>query len=381
MDDSTRKMMEILAKTDLERFSFGEKMSRIMAQAMKPSLTEMMTSIPHQALMQTAAQRAYNDAILSTTQIAQELSNPIAGFDSMSMAIEQLTLPKHLSAGWSELMARVEPLGHQAYFARELLQDRFSELSRISYIAGSIAETSDFGAANLAFMNEIETQNQLRDSLLYMSESATAFSRSIELSTDRAFSIHPTLLRFPSIEICNHATTISCIAPAQHSGGDEVAEFSEQLEEEMEADLASLLAETFPDLRQLWEGARQTVASTNPDATRHLTVSLRELVDHLLRTLAPDVEVKSWSNDATDFDNNGRPIRPARLRYIYRNINEDAFCDFVQTDIKAALDLIRIFQKGTHKVQGAFNEFQRRALLARTEGLVCYLLRIDRTNR
>ncbi len=69
-------------------------------------------------------------------------------------------------------------------------------------------------------------------------------------------------------------------------------------------------------LPKLWLGAMLASMSTNPDRVRHVATSLRELVMHVVRILAPDHVVMSRQASSTEMVN-GRPTRAARLRVIF----------------------------------------------------------------
>jgi len=139
--------------------------------------------------------------------------------------------------------------------------------------------------------------------------------------------------------------------------------------------LTGLLAMRFPHLVELIQGARAACTSKQADYVRHFTTSLRELFTQLLHRLAPDDSVKVFSTSADDFQN-GRPTRSVRLRYICREINHCKFTDFVKKDVAAALAFVDLFQSGTHEVTSSYTPVQLRALMARMEGLLQFLLEI-----
>ena len=69
-------------------------------------------------------------------------------------------------------------------------------------------------------------------------------------------------------------------------------------------------------LPKLWLGALLASTSFNPDRVRHVATSLRELVMHVVRILAPDHIVVSRQIHRGEIEN-GRPTRAARLRFIF----------------------------------------------------------------
>ena len=96
-----------------------------------------------------------------------------------------------------------------------------------------------------------------------------------------------------------------------------------------------ILLEQLRNLNSLFDpmltGAIQALNSNNPDRVRHFSISSRELFSKALYYLSPIKKIEQWSISESDF-HNGRPTRRARLNYICRNINQENFEDFVNSD-------------------------------------------------
>lgn len=127
----------------------------------------------------------------------------------------------------------------------------------------------------------------------------------------------------------------------------------------------------------LIEGARHSLASDNPDRSRHVTTSVRELFTQLIHRLAPDNEVKAWSTDGEHYHDN-RPTRRARLLYICRNFACDPLTKFVENDVKAALTLVESLNAGTHVVESKLTTSQLEAIVYRMESLALFLLKVSK---
>ncbi len=130
-------------------------------------------------------------------------------------------------------------------------------------------------------------------------------------------------------------------------------------------------------LLNLINGARESLASDNPDRARHVTTSVRELFTHILHGLAPNDEIKAWSKDDEHYHNN-RPTRRARLLYICRKFSCDPLTKFVENDVQAALTLVDSLSAGTHVVQSKLTERQLGAIVYRMESLVLFLLKVSK---
>jgi len=145
-------------------------------------------------------------------------------------------------------------------------------------------------------------------------------------------------------------------------------------------ELEGFLSNLDPQLVALLQGARAAaVNSHNPDTTRHLCISLRELLGHALRQMAPDAEVKAWSQDPTHFSN-GRPTRNARIQYLYSPVLQPALRKFIDADIRAAIELFDLLNKGTHVANLGASVVALAVLLNRAEGILLLLLRLGLTH-
>lgn len=142
---------------------------------------------------------------------------------------------------------------------------------------------------------------------------------------------------------------------------------------------SSLLASVHPDLVPVYRGAWEAFESRSGDRARHVLASLRELLTHLLHTLAPDSMVKGWSNDPEHFHQN-RPTRSARIRFVCRSLEADSFGTFLNNDTKALLELIDLLHR-VHELRPCFTDQQLRALIIRTESWIVYLLRVNAENK
>ncbi|MCT0217842.1 hypothetical protein KQ304_02340 [Synechococcus sp. CS-1329] len=135
---------------------------------------------------------------------------------------------------------------------------------------------------------------------------------------------------------------------------------------------------TFDDrLLILLNGARDSLNSSNPDKTRHVTTSVRELFTHIIHGLAPDDDIKKWSTNETHYHDN-RPTRRARLLYICRTFSCDPLTKFIEDDVRAALSLVDSLNAGTHVVQSKLTHSQLQAVVYRMESLALFLLKVSR---
>lgn len=159
---------------------------------------------------------------------------------------------------------------------------------------------------------------------------------------------------------------------AQDLAKDERAGIASATSDELEATLVGV----DPELLVLLKGARAATRSENPDKARHVCVSLRELLGHVLRQLAPDAQVVAWTKDPEHF-HEGRPTRKARIHYLYDAVAEPALKKFIAADIRAALELFDALSAGTHVANLGASAVALTILLHRAEGVLLLLLRLS----
>ncbi len=193
----------------------------------------------------------------------------------------------------------------------------------------------------------------------------------------------------PALEILNSVEVL------ETASAPEINTEENQIEDELEEEKESLKNEILekregiekllinigsPDLVPMWQGAKSALNSTdNPDYARHCAVSLRELFTHVIHRLSPDDEIKKW-NDDKELLHNGKPTRKARLLYICRSVNHDIFSDFIAKDVDAILEIVKLFQRGTHQVTIPFTHKQLIALQTRIESAINFLIEIWQLN-
>ncbi|MHB8118516.1 MAG: pPIWI-associating nuclease domain-containing protein [Methanothrix sp.] len=160
---------------------------------------------------------------------------------------------------------------------------------------------------------------------------------------------------------------------------DETEIIKEKISIETNDKLHLLLLKLDPELVNLWLGAKEAISSDNPDNARHFNVSLRELFTHVLHKLAPDKEIKSWSANPDDFKD-GRPTRDARLRYIYREINDDSFGTLIKKFNSFSLELMDFLNRCTHKPRINMGDMQFRVIMMQIELLISQLIEVSQSN-
>lgn len=184
----------------------------------------------------------------------------------------------------------------------------------------------------------------------------------------------PFVSGLPPVEILISSDLIAMISRIEDDVYVEEADnVGNEIREDIERSLEELLVDVNPEIKRLWLGAKEALSSTNPDRKRHVVVSLREMITHILHGIAPDAEVKKWTTNPSHY-NEGRPTRKARLLFACRDINHGPFKDFVNQDVESHIKFISLFQRGTHEININFTDQQIRMLIVRSEALARFLL-------
>lgn len=247
---------------------------------------------------------------------------------------------------------------------------KFSLLSELNLSAIAWNNVGDALAA------KSETQALLQTSFTELTKSYSALFKVFENDPKMLMTLPPAVSRLPAIEYYNDVNVIDSITIPS---GILLHDFAQdkrikaEVQHETADDLDALINRLDPHLLPMLKGARLSLTSTNPDRVRHFTVSLRELYTHVLHALAPDSNIRTWSRDPEYFAN-GKPTRKARMLYICRSVQSEEFSTFVEKDVDAALELLQLFQRGTHNLEVRYNDTQLRAMLLRMESLLKFML-------
>lgn len=132
-----------------------------------------------------------------------------------------------------------------------------------------------------------------------------------------------------------------------------------------------------PDFVRPLRGAYEAIKSTNVDKARQALVSLRELLWHLLRFLAPDNDVYEWlpENPCSELVDNGKPTINARIQYICRKIDNPKFTKLVTLDAKCYRELISLLNE-LHNINPDYTMRELKLLYFRTGSIVYYIANI-----
>jgi hypothetical protein len=286
---------------------------------------------------------------------------------------------QELSRPWAEDIFQINKELHRPLSAGDILARQISRAMRVSVAAE--AALCRFHGRSIGDLVGVTgaLSGQLSSHVMSVSSAYSDLVNWIQTEQVRLLDLPPVTVVHPPVEVFNIVELAQSVTEVEPES--EVEQVENDLRQSMAHTVASSLHAAIacvdPKLCNLWEGARQTLTSGNPDRERHFVVSLRELFRCILHALSPDDRVREWHCAPALYDKN-RPTRRGRLLYICRGINRDEFTTFVNKDVEALLAFIDLFDQGTHAVAPPFNEEQLQAMLHRTEAALIFLINISR---
>lgn len=285
-----------------------------------------------------------------------------------------------LSSHWRENIAVYQRLGAEAAAAAELaLKSHYAAVAESAVLAHERLLRLPWDSLGRATMLADTEFLVLRSKFTGLTEAYRSLMRSFEEREHFMASFPPIISAEPPLEILRSTSVLESLSEVTRSPESaEIDDFVESdLEGEGDSSIDTLLAALNPALPSVWLGAREALHSDNPDRGRHVVVSLRELLTRVLHALAPTAKVQDWTSDPSHY-HEGRLTREARVLFACRDVNHGPFSKFVSADVRATIELISLFLRGTHEIAVSFSEAQLRALVVRTESLLRFLILVAR---
>lgn len=384
VDDISKsvKLFEQLEKAALQHARLADSLSRYATLADQfGAATSALDRIRDQMAAHAKLPESFLDSISALAIPAFDVSNSISKmFDSLQLDNSRwAAISAKLTPDWSEVMRATDAL-------RMPLLPAESHLAKL-FDFSAIAEASLRLVPPEGFALKLKLPELARVEVLARHEAFggqyRAFFEDLAAGEAGVMELPKQLTELPVVEYLNQSVLVASTSEVERR---EVAveteddeELREELAREVSDELTELVAVANPTLIGILAGARAAFDSRHPDFIRHFTTSYRELFGHLLRQLAPDESVKSWSQDPAHFDK-GKPTRRARLLYITRNLRS-TFGGFLNADVSAALSFFDSFNAGTHAIVPTFTPEEVVELRVRMEGLLRLMLIAARLGR
>lgn len=284
-----------------------------------------------------------------------------------------------ISASWKRHIASIT-LASQLNEAILLgIQSQVARISEISLLAERSLTKIDFKKIGTLAQVSFALKDLIRNTHISFTESYSTLFKSLADRQLAILSCPPVVSTLPPVEFYYGNRFIEAISVRRKDTREDatlVQELTKETTNELEINLKLL----DPSLIKLWRGANEALNSSNPDAIRHFTVSLRELLTHVIHKLSSDDDVKAWSTLPEHYHNN-KPTIKARLLFICRYINYGPFSTFLEKDIDALLACIDIFQEGTHAIDAPLTMSQLELLKNRVGSSIRLVIRTWKDTR
>lgn len=125
----------------------------------------------------------------------------------------------------------------------------------------------------------------------------------------------------------------------------------------------------------IWRGALWALDPRNTDRARQFMTSSRELIRLLIDKVAPIEQVLSSHPDC-EKDQNNRPTRRAKLKYLCRSLPCQGLSEFVERDIQSTIDLYELLSGGTHRQRNTSNDSALLAIKDRVQHCTGFIISI-----
>lgn len=280
-----------------------------------------------------------------------------------------------INRSWKAEIDSIERLSSSVGEASKLaIGLHYEEIARASLLAQERLLNLQWNNLEKSVFHKTGELTGAIESFKSLTENYSSFVCSFSTNQFNIIDFPPFVSAIPPTEILLSSDLVDTISRTETEEYiEEADDLEDKIREDIESSLVELLAYVNPEINRLWLGAKKALSSTNPDKKRHVVVSLREMITHILHTIAPDADVIKWTTDPSHYDK-GRPTREARLLFICRDINHGPFKEFVNKDVESHIKFIRLFQRGTHEINIDFTDQQIGTLIVRSEALARFLL-------
>ncbi|QPQ52694.1 hypothetical protein H3Z85_04425 [Chryseobacterium indologenes] len=222
-------------------------------------------------------------------------------------------------------------------------------------------------------------RSKLFTNFIELSQSYNSLYESFERNPLYYSQLDPVIKNVIPSEYYTCADTLEILSLEQESETREEILIKDEIKYENEILLSTHLPKLNSDLYDLWKGAIQAYTSDNVEKPRHFITSIRELYTHVFQIISPNKDIEAW-NKSPELYHNGKPTRKARLLYLCRKFNNEEMKDFVDKDITSTLELINLFQKGTHSIKSKLGDKELAIIKSKAENTLKFLLEIHFSN-
>jgi hypothetical protein len=207
-----------------------------------------------------------------------------------------------------------------------------------------------------------------------LSENSTEVYAQLTSSPDIARQLSPWLTAAPAVEPYSSSRALAILSGVEidldETRDRDAEDQLSQATDDLEARLSDLgIAFVTP-----YRGAHVAIMSRHPDWHRHAITSLRELMGHLLRHLAPDSALDAYYEKPSDHKLNGKYTRKAQLQYIFRDIAVGSYSEMAESDMDLTLATFFPSNAAVHQLATPFTDKQLLVFWRRMQGCISVVL-------
>lgn len=359
------------ARRDLHRLALQlEPLSRTLNTLAATGLTETMRQMQ---LQQAEANQLLRASLATNT----DLQRTIRGLNQLSLQTSTLSATfARAHNSWIQEMRRAgltsDHLGSLAKVA----------LSNISYdlaVTADVLPKIDFNILAKNIGASLSTMATFQDSMLSLWHSYDGLVQSFH-DIEHVVELPSFVLPGATHELSTTGYALDVLNPSDDRPETEDIDVEIYPVTERDSEdsvLIPLLERIGPEFVRMYKGAVTALYDNNPDRSRHVLTSLRELWDHLLRILAPQEEVRAWAAKLGNqgYLHNGQPTRRAKISYILRGMSIDPLRRFVEADTKAMIELYTLYGR-LHGLDTGLTDEQLVAITVRSKSHLIYILQV-----
>jgi Predicted pPIWI-associating nuclease len=385
--DTQAKMMEAWAMP-LEAFERQANMMEALmgpAKRMRESQVKMMEAwtgpletFERQANMIEALMGPANRIRESQAKMMAAWTGPSEAFERQANMMEALMGPaKHFFDTQAEMLAAFKGPAEAYANQTKMLEGFFDHIDNLSLsLKASLFSQQklfNIGSNAIGKIAKIKEKDSsiLRNNFDNMLFSYKDYFDSIKQEKKIA-ERHYSNIEFATIEVLNAAILAEATTIKKEQEEDE-KEFLKELELSPKT-VKKLLSIVDKELVETYEEAVEAFSPGRKYRGRQISTALRTIFDELLKRLAPKEKCIQWLEEKNNEKKKGRLIRRERLSYIFREINEKEFNEFIKNDIEGALGFLVALNKGVHALKSYEDDIINKALFQRMNCLFYYII-------
>jgi hypothetical protein len=232
---------------------------------------------------EVAASERHMVEIVNATSIISDFIKDRESFTRM--AKEAIGTSKY----WQVELDMYKSFSDEAEAYRLALKAHYSDVAELSLIAQEHVRHLNWDKIGCTIGMSPELISPAASTFSKLLKSYGHLFQSFQEAEYKMASFPPFISKLPPVEIITGSDFLLTISRGGwEQSPQEVEEIKTQLIEDIEFSLEDLLVRLNEGLIPLWQGAKEALKSYNPDRSRHIIVSLRELVTYVLHQTAPD---------------------------------------------------------------------------------------------